>query len=131
MRRPTSKDEAFAWWRAALRGKAVIASDDPQCGFYKRRLVKGGPFVPARIWLDQDIDPETGELRDDERLQCEVNGGYADPYDAWQWLCGAPITEQEFRYMEALREHAAIHEPDHPMADPRKAIDHLKTPLHF
>lgn len=131
MRKPTTRDEAYSWWRAALRGKALIVSDDPQCGFFKRRLVKDGPFVPARIWLDQDVDPETGELCDDERLQCEVNGSYADPLDAWQWLCANPITEQEFKYMEALREHAALHEPDHPMADPRKPIDQLKTPLHF
>jgi hypothetical protein len=93
--------------------------------------VKDGPWVPARIWLDQDIDPVTGELRADERLQCEVNGQYADPLDAWQWLCGNPISEREFRYMEALRDHALRHEPDHPAADPRKPMDPLRTPLHF
>ena len=106
-------------------------NDEIRCGFFKRRLVKGGPWVPARIWLDQVVDSETGELCDDERFQCEINGEYADPEDAWGWLCANPISEEEFRYMEALREHARHREPDHPAADPRKPLDHLKTPLHF
>ena len=131
MRNPTPPHIALAWWRAALDGQARITNDEPQCGFFKRRLVKGGAWVPARIWLDAEVDPETGELLTDERYQCEVNGQYADPFDAWPWLCAHPISEAEYRYMEALREHARMNEPDHPAADPRKPINHLKTPLHF
>lgn len=131
MRRPTPHDEAFGWWMVAIAGGDPETTADPQCGFFKRRLVKGGPWVPARIWIDAEVCPETGELLSDERLQCEVNGAWADPDDAWSWICANPISEQEFKYLTALASHCAKHEPDHPAANPRKPIDHLSTPLHF
>ena len=103
--------------------------DDPQCGFFKRRLVRGGVYVPARIWLVSETDIGTGELLSDEILQCEVDGQRADPLDQWSYLASNPITEAEFNYMTALREHAVRHEPDHPMSNPRKAVDWLRAPL--
>lgn len=131
MRRPTASADAYAWHTAALAGEEPVTDETPRCGWFKRRLVKGGPWVAAKIWMDQPIDPDTGELCGDETLQCEVAGRWADPEDAWTWLCANPITEQEFRYLTALAEHCARHEPSHPSANPRQAIDHLQTPLHF
>ena len=131
MRQPTPHVDLYGWWMVALGGGDPETTHEPQCGWFKRRLVKGGPWVPARIWMDQPIDPDTGELCGDETLQCEVAGRWADPEDAWTWLCANPITEQEFRYLTALAEHCARHEPSHPSANPRQPIDHLQTPLHF
>lgn len=131
MRQPTHHDELFGWWTVALAGGDPETTADPMPGFYKRRLVRGGPWVPARIWCVQDICPDTGELLSDEFLQAECNGEWADPDDVWTWLCANPISEQEFKYLTALAEHCARHEPGHPAANPRKAIDHLQTPLHF
>lgn len=130
MRTPTPHVDLYGWWMVALGGGDPETTHEVQCGWFKRRLVKGGPWVPARIWMDQPVD-ELGELCGDETLQCEVAGRWADPEDAWTWLCANPISEQEFKYLTALAEHCERHEPDHPAANPRKAIDHLSTPLHF
>lgn len=131
MRKPTPNDELYAWWRGALSDPNSIITHEPQPGYYKRKLVKGGVFVPARIWMFQEIDEETGELLSDELLQCEVNGTYADPEDAWSWICANPIREQEFHYLTARIEHAVRHEPDDAFADPRKAIDLNAVPPMF
>jgi len=132
MREPTSRAAAYVWHSRAMAGlEPPVVNEVPECGWFKRRLVKQGPFVPARIWLDSEIDPETGELMGDERLYAEVNGQWADPVEAWGWLCGNPISEAEFNYMTALHAHAERWEPQHPAANSREKINDLKTPLHF
>lgn len=132
MRKPTSYDEAFAWHRDALLGvygDGLPTNDEPQCGWFKRRLVKGGPFVPARIWLYAETDPVTGELMADETLQCEVNGQHADAHEAWLWLCANPITEAEFKYLTAVANYAAWHAPNDPAANPARPVDWLSAPI--
>lgn len=132
MRTPTPRDQAYAWHTNALKGvygDPIIYDETPQAGWYKRRLVKGGPFVPARIWIDAEVDEETGDLLSEETVQCEVNGRYADATDQWQWLCQNPITEAEFNYMTARLAYAQVHEPGDPIADVRNPIDWLRVPL--
>lgn len=131
MRRPTPRPALYDWHSRALAGLNPVITQEPQCGWYKRKLVKGGVFVPARIWMVQPVDFETGELTSDEFLQAEVNGNFADPEDCWSWVCGNPISEAEFRYLTARIEHAVRHEPEDPFADARKPVDLNKTPLHF
>ena len=136
MRRPTPHDQAYAWHTNALKGvygdEIVINPDEPKCGWYQRRLVKGGPMVPARIWLFSETDTGTGELLDEELLQCEVNGERADATEQWSYLASHPITEQQFRYLTALAEYARTHMPTHPLANPREAVDFMTVPLpHF
>ena len=131
MRKPTPRAELYAWHTAALAGLNPAIDQTPQCGWYKRKLVKGGVFVPARIWMFQEVDLSTGELLSDEMLQCEVNGCFADPEDAWSWVCSNPITEQEYRYLAARIDFATRHEPDDPFATPTKAIDLNQTPIPF
>lgn len=131
MRTPTPREQLYAWHWKALHGSSPVNDGTPQCGFYKRKMVKGGVFVPARIWMSQDICPETGELLTDEVLLCEVNGQPADPEDAWSWICANPITEQEFRYLSARIEHAARYEPHDPFAVPTQSIDLNTAPILF
>jgi len=131
IRTPSPEASLLAWHRAALAGRSPQITHEPQCGWFKRKLVKGGPFVPARIWLDQDIDAETGELRADEALQCEVGGRWADAEDQWSYLAGNPISEAEFKFMTATAEYAAAYEPSNPAADPRRPINNLTTPILF
>lgn len=101
MRKPTSKDEAFQWWRDALIGVAPPPiNEQPECGFYKRRLVKGGPWVPAAIWIEAERDSD-GNLISDERVVCVVNGRKCDPVDQWGYLASQPISEVEYRRMVA------------------------------
>ena len=124
IRQPTSRAETFAWWLCAIAGGDPETTEAPECGWFKRKLVKHGPFVPAKIWLVQDIDDD-GELTAPEFLQCEINGAFADPKDAWLWLCGNPISEAEFNYMEARRQYAVFHATHEPAANPRQPVDWL------
>lgn len=133
MRQPTPRDEAYRWHTEALKGvygdTGGTYADEPQAGWYKRTLARGGVFVPARIWIFQDVDIGTGELLSDEEFQCEVDGQRRDAYEEWSWLCRYPISEAEFHYLTRMRQHALQHEPDLPIANPRKAVDWIKAPL--
>lgn len=132
IRRPTPLTELYAWHSAILAGhRPLTPVGEPQPGWFKRRLIKGGVFVPARIWLEQEIDEITGELMADERLLCEVAGERRDPDEEWTWLAGHPISEAEFDYMTATRSWAAWHAPNAPEANPRRALNHLTTPIRF
>ena len=131
IRFPTSNDELYAWHKIALEDVALHlipeVTQEPQCGVFKRRLVKGGPFVPCKIWMFQPT--QDGELVGDETFQCEVNGQYADAEDQWLWLCQNPITEAEYNYMVASLAWAAENAPDEPMANPRDKVDWTKVPV--
>lgn len=129
-RTPTPLSVSLAWWREALRRLPEAIPDDPKPGFYQRRLVKGGVYVPCRIWLEQDVD-EAGELLDEPRLLAEVNGEPAEPDDIWSYVAGNPITEQMFRYLVARREWSERYAPRDFVANPRTPIDHLSTPVLF
>jgi hypothetical protein len=128
IRAPIPDETAFAWWREALaipeyERRSTPVADEPQCGYFQRKLVKGGIMVPARMWLEQDIGDD-GELLGAE-LRCEVNGSPADPFDQWSHIAGNPISEGEFNYMVARRNWAAWHAPHEPAANARKPIDWL------
>lgn len=76
----------YAYWSNALAGTLGPVSDgDPQCGFYRRRLFKDGPFVPVAIW------------KQDGEFVALVDGKAADAADIWTWVCDKPITEVEYR----------------------------------
>lgn len=134
---PLPKGEgAFAWWKKELhlikrneeRGRLP---ELPQCGFFQRRLVKGGPFVRARIWREPEVDFETEKPTGKDALLCEVNGERRDPFDQWGWLSQNPITEREFRFLAETHEWAMKHAPDEPEASPRKPINFatMKPPV--
>lgn len=115
IRQPTPVSRLYAWHRAALAGKPVtIHEGEPECGWFKTRLVKGGPFVPASISIERDVD-ENGELSSDERLVCEVNGERRNPVSAWLSLCKNPISRAEYLDLQDLQrrhpEMAATHAP--------------------
>jgi hypothetical protein len=131
MSRPTPREELYRWHSNAMLG--VLGddppiTDDPQCGWFQRPLVKGGVMVPARIWMHQPVDEETGDLVGDETLQCEVDGRYADPNAQWTWLAGAPISEAEFNYLTAKRQWSEDYAPHEPYANPRQPVDWLAVP---
>jgi len=131
MSKPTPHAALYAWHTEALKGVfgevGIRIGEDPQCGWFKRKLVKDGPFVPARIWVYQPVDDE-GDLCDDEAMQCEVDGKFADPEEAWSWLCGNPISEAEFKHLTALRQWSEQHAPSEPYANPRKPVDWMNVP---
>ena len=129
MREPTTISGALAWHIQAVKDKSlhlrptVEDFELPQCGWFKTRVARGGPYVPVRIWIEQEACPETGELLSDEIVKCEVNGRETDPIAAWPWVCGEPITESEFNYMVARADFALTWAPHEPAANPFQRTD--------
>ena len=62
-------------------------------------MERGAPWVPAAIWIEQDICKETGELMDDEKIICLLNGLEVNPYKHWTYLANNPITEEQYHQM--------------------------------
>jgi len=115
IRQPSSISEIYAWHRAALAGKRPPIHDgEPQCGWFKARMVKGGPFVPASITLQREVDAN-GDLASDEVVVCEVNGFNRDAEREWVWLAKNPITRADYFALQELQqrypEMAATHAP--------------------
>lgn len=95
IRQPTSFTEAFAWHGAAIKGHHVEIHDGlPQCGFFRMQRVKGGPFVPVRIFIERETCPDTGELTAPERYVAEVEGLRSDPAAIWTYL--TPISRADY-----------------------------------
>ncbi len=116
MRQPTTKEAQYDWWSRTVSGERVpMFETAPQCGFYKRRMVRGGPFVPVQIWLDQEVDPETGELVADEALRAICNGQPCDPVQIWPYA--RAISAEEYDALTCA--HASL--PD--MAATHVAVD--------
>lgn len=133
MRKPTTEDEARAWWRQALEDKELTLAieydwEDPKCGFFEGKMSRGGIMMPARIWIENDICPVTGELLDDEVFWCEHGGQLKDPYEQWMWLAQQPITEEYYLYLMARGEYSRDWAPHEPAANPFKKVDFLTVP---
>lgn len=102
--RPRPASQLLEWHKAAIAGKAPPIHDgDPQIGWFKTRMVKDGPFVPARIWIDREICPRTGELIGAERFTCTIDGERRDPFSQWVWLAKNPITKAAYDALSARR----------------------------
>jgi hypothetical protein len=111
----------------------------PEPGYFRMRLVKGGPLVGARIVYQPTPDPETGDLLDrswywsavvnDER----IGDPCVRPSDAVFriWESGERIDEPEYAYLIASARWASEFAPDDPMARPREKIDLMSTPIPF
>jgi hypothetical protein len=124
-----SDDDHLQWWRDALAGKAPPIHSTPQVGLFKRKLVRGGAWVAARIFKTGERD-ELGRLIEDEVLRCEVDGKAVDDVeDQWLWLAANPIDDVEFRLLMRLGPWARQHAPNDPNADPGKPIDYMTTPI--
>lgn len=81
----------YAWWRAALAGEnPPIHDGDPQCGWFKRRLYRDGPWLHAVIWRASDGN-----------IYCQVGGKNKDAREAWNWLASNPITVEEYREIQS------------------------------
>ncbi len=97
-------------------------------GFYRARLVKGGPFVAivlAEIAPQFDAD---GEPMYDYVYTLTVDGEPRCPYTHAP-LFGEPVAEGEADYIAKTRAYDRRHET--PLADARQRIDPLQSPLPF
>ncbi len=131
---------------APVRNLAPVKPWPPTAGYYATRLVKDGPRVAVRIWFGQaiidgeeqdrspgwfvEIDGRTDrwEKDDDTGYRCRVP---IDVDRAWPFCGNEPITEQEYRYLVAHAGWAREHQPNHPKAQPRKAVDFNTLTMRF
>jgi len=73
----------------------------PHEGYFKMRLKRGGPWIPARIYRSMPTDPETGELLDRSWvLAGEINGLHADYRHVWVW--GHDIEKEQYEWLIAI-----------------------------
>lgn len=101
-----TRPELYQHWNEAVKGcRPGVQLDDPKCGFYRTRKVKGGPWQPIAIWMQQEVDKDGAPL-DDEYLVATLAGEQTDPIDIWQWC--RPIAEAAFN-------HLANPQPDVPV----------------
>ena len=109
----------------------------PEPGFFKMRLVRGGVYVGAKIEYGPGLDPESGEPLDRSyQWYGEINGKAVsspspDPAEAEVfdiWIHGKPITENEYKYLIDDREWASNHAQQSPEAQPRQKINPRNQP---
>lgn len=117
IRQPSTEARLYSFWRRSVAGYRVDRhEDDPRCGFYRMRRVKGGPFIAVHIFMHQVICPETGELTEPEKVMAIANGVPIDPYKIWTHV--RAISAAEYDALTGIR--ASM--PD--MSDP-------DTPIHL
>lgn len=114
IRQPTPASALYRWHRAAVSGDAPPRHDgQPECGWFKTRMVKNGPWVAVEIKVSREIDIETGELVCDERLVAVVNGNTQSPEETKNlWTSLRPITREEYLALfDLIRRNPAMHNP--------------------
>ena len=105
MRRPTPLAEQLAWWRNATEtGDGTVIGDQPRCGWFKvREKARSKTWLPARIWLEQPVDWETGDLTAPETFVLQIaEQTWTDEMavaERWLWL--RPATVKEWQWLTA------------------------------
>lgn len=108
------------------------STEVPTEGYYRTRLRSGGVYVGVRIWFGQPLDPETGDEMDRSlRWQAMCNGRYIDLDRVWPKCGREPIDEAEYHYLAGLQDWGEENAPDSALADPRRRVNHLNTPILF
>jgi hypothetical protein len=82
-------------WRARLeaqaRGERLASTTEPDPGFYKRRMIKNGPFVPVWIYPRVDGKPWLARRTEGPGRVVEI-----DAYKEWERCYGRAITKEEY-----------------------------------
>lgn len=93
------------FWLRALKGERLpISTDWPECGYYRTRLVRGGPWRPVRIWREEERGDD-GELLHEPATLCLRDGEAVAASACWPWAAMHPITTDE--YLRLRGEEAA------------------------
>lgn len=100
-RQPSDLNIRYDWWRNACKGIiGPIHEDQPMDGYYRLRNVKangdGTEFLPVAIFLHREVDPETGELANDEKQVAWIAGKMRDPANLWTWVAKTPVSFEAF-----------------------------------
>lgn len=104
MRQPSRRADHYDWYRRALAGETVPIHDgQPQCGYFRYRLHRTGPWVGVAIWIDQPTDDD-GSLTGDEMMCCLSSSRShaktltADEIDRlWTYVAKHPVPYEDYR----------------------------------
>ncbi len=102
----------------------IRLGDPPTPGWFKRRLVRNGPWVGCQITLDAD----GYRVMQDGVWQ----GPAADPWSIpllHEVFTATPCTEADVLYIVGLKQWAKVYAPEHAAANPRLPIDPGKLPV--
>jgi len=112
------------YWQNALSGNfGAVHENDPQCGYYRMRKGRGGPWVPVAIWLEGQGSLRQGQNSinsDSGKLVCLVAGMERNAYDVWTWVCRYPI---------AYETYVAVAEEGKPWPEEVPALGHNSQSL--
>jgi hypothetical protein len=113
----------------------------PEPGWFKLRLARRGPWIPALIWQPcpmvepfEASDPAdwccpTDPWRGPRWLRATIGDDEVDPLDVW--ARGQKITAQEYYWRLAVRAWAVAEAPHEPEASPRQPINLSRQPALF
>jgi len=119
------------------QNRAHRQMDVPQPGFFRLRLVRGGPWIPALIYapcpFDEDgwpVDPYRAPVGAQRwSLRALIGGRDDDPLRVWQY--GQRCTAREYHKMVAAKTRAETYAPHEPEANPWHPIDLAHQPSLF
>lgn len=98
--------------------------NSPEPGYYRRRMVRGGPLIPVRIYYSNPEIDGAGKLKEDETLLALVGlDTPANAFDLWTYVAGNPISEDEYNFLIAQLKHKQQHEPNDPLNTPQAPVD--------
>lgn len=89
----------LSWWTEEMKVRGQHVGDEPQCGFYMRKLVRGGQFVPARIFREPEYDWLTDKPTGRDILRCQLGLTFKDARAEWPRLSMTPISEADYNKM--------------------------------
>ncbi len=123
--------------KAERRRLYPVGDEDPVPGYYRIKLVKGGPFVGAEIKYEPPLDPVTGEVLDRSWLWRAIIDGVAEPIRGyqptrkvwWIWERGEMIDEAMYRFLLEDRAWARKWAKSSAEANPTKTVDLGQEPI--
>lgn len=79
----------YQQWQKCLHARVLVGSDDPSCGFWRRRLYRGGPFQAVATFLR------------DGQVVCVAGAIERPVHDVWSVFL-EPISEAAYREARRL-----------------------------
>ena len=105
-------------------GRAGESPSHPRLGFWRIRLAKNAPLAVCCIRTVEEPEEDVW-WESSPNLAAYILDEPAPMERVWTWR-GEAITEAEYRYQCALVAHCREHEPNDPLANPRRPVDLTK-----
>lgn len=99
----------------------------PVPGFYRMKLISGGPWVAVHLYYGPPPDPHQEDApaldRSPRWITYIAGREVATIWRAWPACSGEPISREEYDHILAKAAWARRHDPAAPEASPRQPVD--------